>query len=195
VVTIVVVAVLSVELLVPLEPLLLVLDSSVEGLIIITSGTESDEGETIAVDLSAGDVAVSLGRSLLELVDLVLETMSVMAVVSRARCRGSRRSRGRSSGGVLRTVMLLVGGRLSTILAVVLVVVSTVLVAVVSVVVPLLELQDLLGELLDLGRLLDSVMVGFTITEVGEDIEDVQFDFSVMLELVVLLVSQSVDED
>ena len=146
-----VVAVLSVELLVPLEPLLLVLDSSVEGLIVVTSGTESDEGETITVDLSAGDVAVTLGRSLLELVDLVLETMSVMAVVSRARCRGSRGSRGGSSGGILRTVMLLVGGRLSTILAVVLVVVSTMLVAVVSVVVPLFELQDLLGELLDFG--------------------------------------------
>jgi hypothetical protein len=155
-VTIVVVAVLGIELLVPLEPLLLVLDGSVEGLIVVPSGTESDEGETITVDLSTGDVAVSLGRSLLELVDLVLETMTVVAVVSvmsRARGRGCCGSRGGSSGCVLRTVVLLVGSRLGTILAVVLVVVSTVsvLVAVVSVVVPFLELQDLLGELLDFG--------------------------------------------
>jgi predicted branched-subunit amino acid permease len=39
------------------------------------------------------------------------------------------------------------------------------------------------------------VVVGFTITEVGEEVEDVQLDFSVVLELVVLLVSQSVDEN
>jgi hypothetical protein len=205
VVTIVVVAVLGVELLVPLKPLLLVLDGSVEGLIVVPSGTESDEGETITVDLSTGDVAVGLGGSLLELVNLVLETMAVVAVVSMvavmSRARGggggSCGSRGGSSGGVLRTVVLLVGGRLGAILAVVLVVVSTVsvLVVVVSMVVPFLELQDLLGELLDFGRLLDSVVVGFTITEVVKEVENVQFDFSVVLKLVVLLVSQSVDED
>jgi hypothetical protein len=189
---------LSSLLLVPLEPFLLVMDSSLVCLVVFTAGTECDEGKAIFVQLSTKDVTVSLVRSNLELMDLgmveiVVCVMTVVAGVVGASSRGCTRSRWSSSGGwgsILSAVVLLMG-RLLTIL------VSMVgVVTVVEVVpVPPLELEDLLCELLDLRGLLDTVLVRFTVSEINQCIEDVELNLGIVLQLGVVLISQCTDKN
>lgn len=186
---------LSSPLLVPLEPVLLVLDSSLVCLIMFTAGTKCDEGKAVFVQLSTSDVAISLVGSNLKLMDLgVVEIVVCMVTTS---SRGCTRRRGWSSsrgwGCILSAVVLLVGGLLTVLVS--RVVVRTIRVGVVEVVpMPPLELKNLLCELLDLRRLLDTVVVRFTISEINQSIEDMKLNLSIVLQLGVVLVSQCMDQ-